>query len=44
VAIAGEARELLGLYERVRFAGRVATEHDRAAARRALEAIEEAWR
>jgi hypothetical protein len=43
-AIAGEARELLGLYERVRFAGRVATEHDRAAARRALEAIEEAWR
>ncbi|GGF33027.1 hypothetical protein GCM10010922_05130 [Microbacterium sorbitolivorans] len=43
-AIAGDARELLRLYERVRFAGRVATEDDRAAARRALEAIEEGWR
>ena len=43
-AIAAEARQLLGLYERVRFAGRAATESDRAAARRALEAIEEGWR
>jgi len=43
-AIAADARALLGLYERVRFAGRVATEDDRAAARRALDAIEEGWR
>ena len=43
-AIASDARELLGLYERVRFAGRPATEDDRAAARRALDAIEEGWR
>ena len=42
--IASDARALLGLYERVRFAGRVATEADRAAARAALTAIEEAWR
>ena len=43
-AIAAEARDLLGLYERVRFAGIAASEDDRDAARRALDAIAEGWR
>ena len=43
-AIAADARELLRLYERVRFAGHTATEADRTGARRALDAIEEGWK
>ena len=42
--ISGEVRTLLGLYERVRFAGRAATDADRVTARLALVAIEEGWR
>lgn len=38
------ARELLRLYERVRFGGYIAEEHDRDAARAALQRIEEGWR
>ncbi|MGO2747472.1 DUF4129 domain-containing protein [Microbacterium sp.] len=38
------ARDLLRLYERVRFGGYVAEETDRAAARAALRLIEEGWR
>lgn len=40
----GDVRALLVLYERVRFAGDAPGESERAAARRALSAIEEAWR
>lgn len=42
--ISDAARELLRLYERVRFGGYVAKEHDRDAARTALQRIEEGWR
>lgn len=42
--ISREVRTLLGLYERVRFAGRAATDADRVTARLALVAIEEGWR
>lgn len=42
--ISDAARELLGLYESVRFGGHVAGENDRDAARRALQHIEEGWR
>jgi len=42
--ISGDVGTLLGLYERVRFAGREATDGDRDTARRALVAIEEGWR
>lgn len=42
--ISDAARELLRLYERVRFGGHVAEEHDRDAARTALRRIEEGWR
>ncbi|MDQ0612510.1 hypothetical protein QF046_000151 [Microbacterium sp. W4I4] len=38
------ARDLLSLYEGVRFGGRVAGEHDRTAAARALALIEAGWR
>lgn len=44
VAIVDDAQVLLRLYERVRFAGHAATAEDRAAARRALAALEERWR
>ena len=43
-AVDGDVRALLVLYERVRFAGDAPGESERAAARRALSAIEEAWR
>lgn len=43
-AIGEQARRLLALYERVRFGGYVATETDRADARRLLERIEREWR
>lgn len=39
-----DARTLLGLYQRVRFGEHDADEADRAAARRALQHIEEGWR
>lgn len=42
--ISDAARDLLRLYERVRFGGYVAEEHDRDAARTALQRIEEGWR
>lgn len=42
--IGAAAQRLLALYERVRFGGHVADEHDRTAARNALRAIEEGWR
>ncbi|WP_460795014.1 DUF4129 domain-containing protein [Microbacterium sp. GXF0217] len=42
--VAADARTLLGLYERVRFAGRTADEADRAQARQTLAAIQEGWR
>lgn len=43
-AIDADADRLLRLYERVRFGGHEATDEDRLQARRALEAIQEAWR
>lgn len=43
-AIDGDARRLLALYERVRFGDYVATEADRADARRLLGRIEGEWR
>ncbi|MFD4960989.1 DUF4129 domain-containing protein [Microbacterium sp. NPDC058389] len=43
-AIDEDARRLLALYERVRFGGYVASEADRAEARRLLERIEQEWR
>ncbi|MDP3951220.1 DUF4129 domain-containing protein [Microbacterium sp.] len=42
--ISDAARDLLALYERVRFGGHVADERDRDTARRALQHIEEGWR
>ena len=39
-----DARTLLGLYQRVRFGEHDADEADRAAARRALQHLEEGWR
>lgn len=43
-AIDADAHHLLSLYERVRFGGYTAHEHDRAEARRLLEQIEREWR
>lgn len=43
-SITDAARELLRLYERVRFGGYVAQESDRDAARASLQCIEEGWR
>jgi len=43
-AIDHDAQRLLTLYERVRYGGYVATEDDRADARRLLERIEREWR
>lgn len=42
--ISDVARELLGLYERVRFGGHAADETDREAARIALRRMDEGWR
>ena len=42
--VAADARTLLRLYERVRFAGRTADEADRVQARQTLAAIQEGWR
>ncbi|MGF3055055.1 DUF4129 domain-containing protein [Microbacterium sp. YY-01] len=41
--IEGDTNTLLGLYQRVRFAGYTANELDRKAARRALERLDERW-
>lgn len=42
--VAADARTLLRLYERVRFAGRTADEADRTEARQTLAAIQDGWR